>query len=66
MAKKKWLSPKQAADFCGVSAAYLYARRRRGQSPKFYRMGWKVLYDEADLDAFINEVCAVHLNAAHG
>ena len=49
------LNDTQAAQFCGVSVANLRRRRWLKQQPAFIRLGARVVYDVADLEAWMNQ-----------
>ena len=44
-----------AADYCGVSKSYLDKLRLTGGGPAFIRLGRAVVYNDADLDAWIQD-----------
>ncbi|NDW45278.1 helix-turn-helix domain-containing protein [Ruegeria sp. PrR005] len=53
----KYLRPKQAAEYCGVSESTLAKLRmqgRRADGPKFARMSGCVVYRRVDLDEWID------------
>lgn len=48
------LTPKKAASYLGISEAALRLWRSRGEGPRFFRAGEKLVrYRRADLDAWI-------------
>ena len=57
MLKKMRLPTKAAATYLGdgVSHRTLEGWRFRGVGPRYLRVGGRVLYDVADLDAFLEE-----------
>ncbi len=54
-AKKRLLTAKDAASYIGLAAQTLAKMRVTGDSPPFYKVGRQVLYDRADLDAWLAE-----------
>ncbi len=49
------LSPREAARYIGVAQATLAKMRCWGGSPPYYKLGRKVAYERAALDAWLNE-----------
>lgn len=49
----------EAAEFLQVSPRTLEGWRRRGEGPKYSRLGTVVVYTVGDLQAFVNERAAV-------
>ncbi|MCB9492244.1 MAG: helix-turn-helix domain-containing protein [Dehalococcoidia bacterium] len=50
----RWLNPRQAATYVHLSLHTLERMRRRGGGPPFHVSGQKkIVYDLADLDAWI-------------
>jgi len=47
------LHRKQAAGYIGVSISWLDKPRLRGDGPAFLQIGGRVVYDLADLDAYL-------------
>ena len=47
------LNVDQAADYLGTSVATLYYWRTCGKGPASFKVGRRVMYDRADLDAFL-------------
>lgn len=47
------LITKDAAAYIGKSASWLNQSRCRGDGPPYYKLGANVLYETADLDAWI-------------
>jgi len=45
----------RAAGHIGTSIAFLRKRRREGKPPDYYRLGRRIVYDLADLDAFLQQ-----------
>jgi hypothetical protein len=43
-----------AADYMGLACQTLAKRRCLGGSPPYYKVGRRVLYDRADLDAWLD------------
>ena len=52
-AKKRLLIAKDAAAYIGLAQQTLAKMRVTGDSPPFYKVGRQVLYDRADLDAWL-------------
>lgn len=48
-----WMKGRQAADYAGTTEQTLAQYRYRGEGPRFYKRGRTVIYDRADLDAWI-------------
>ena len=48
------LSTPEAARFLRVSTKFLTNRRWAGGGPRFIRLGRKVVYDETDLNAWVD------------
>lgn len=46
---------KRAADYYGVSERTLDDLRRSGGGPRWYRLFGRIVYDRADLDAYVAE-----------
>jgi predicted DNA-binding transcriptional regulator AlpA len=53
MDTRKFLRPREAAAFLGVSPATLAKRRCYGQPPAFAKLGASVVYDVADLERWV-------------
>jgi hypothetical protein len=51
---QRFLNTKQAAEYTGIPASTLRWMRYIGVGPKFYKPRGRVLYDVADLDAFMD------------
>lgn len=49
----------EAAEFLQVSPRTLEGWRRRGEGPRYSRLGTVVVYTVGDLQAFVNERAAV-------
>ncbi|MFZ2291196.1 helix-turn-helix transcriptional regulator [Corynebacterium casei] len=49
----------EAAEFLQVSPRTLEGWRRRGEGPRYSRLGTVVVYTVGDLQAFVNERTAV-------
>ena len=47
------LKPEKAGEFLGFSEGWLAKLRMRGTGPKYVKLGRKVRYVRADLDAWI-------------
>jgi excisionase family DNA binding protein len=50
---KSRLTVKQAAEYIGIAKSTLDKMRVAGGGPRFIKIGKRVLYDKADLDAWI-------------
>jgi hypothetical protein len=50
MPQKRYLRPKQAAEYTGIPTSTLAKRRLRGDDPEFIKIGAAVLYDIEVLD----------------
>ena len=56
MSKRNLMNEFDAAEYLGgLSVGTLRTWRYKGEGMKFIKMGRRVLYDQADLDAFIDE-----------
>ncbi len=56
LGEKKLLDSKEAAEYIGISYSSLVKFRRNGVGPRYARIGFgkgKILYNPADLDAWI-------------
>jgi len=51
--KANRLSVRDAADYCDVSVSFLNRSRLTGDGPEFLKLGAKVMYESADLDAWL-------------
>lgn len=49
----RWLKPKLAAAYIGISYNHLSKLREKGRGPQYRKFGRNVLYDVKDLDAFM-------------
>ncbi|MEV6362015.1 helix-turn-helix transcriptional regulator [Nocardia asteroides] len=45
----------QAADYFGVTRRTMDNLRREGGGPRYYRLFGRIVYDRADLDAYVDE-----------
>jgi len=50
----RYLSTKQAAMYVGLSPCTLNRMRVTGEGPRYAKAGRRVVYDRADLDAWID------------
>ena len=50
---KKLMNAAQAARWLGMSPSYLSKARMNGSGPPYLKIGTRVLYDEADLSAWL-------------
>jgi hypothetical protein len=50
---REWLSAKQAADYTGLGFSTLAKLRLTGGGPAYSKIGAKVVYNAADLDAWL-------------
>ena len=51
--QSRYLNAAEAADYLKVSASMLAKRRLSGDGPRYSKLGKRVLYEIADLDAWI-------------
>lgn len=51
----RYLNTKQAARYVGLSPCTLNRMRVTGEGPRYAKAGRRVVYDRADLDAWIAE-----------
>jgi helix-turn-helix protein len=52
--KRRWLTTTQSAGYTGIPASTLRWMRYVGVGPRFCKPRGRVLYDVADLDAFMD------------
>jgi predicted DNA-binding transcriptional regulator AlpA len=50
---RRYLSSSEAANYLNVSQSMLAKRRLSGDGPRYSKLGKRVLYEIADLDAWI-------------
>jgi hypothetical protein len=50
---RRRLAVAAAAEYCGVSTAYLNKLRVTGEGPVFIRLGRRIVYDSGDLDDWL-------------
>lgn len=50
---RRRLHRKEAATYLGLSLSWLDKSRLRGNGPPFLQIGTRIVYDMADLDAYI-------------
>lgn len=50
----KWLTAREAADYCNLGFSTLAKLRLTGGGPAFSKVGTKVLYNRKDLDAWLD------------
>jgi len=50
---KDYLSPKEAAEYLGISISSLNQSRTTGEGPRYAKIGRRVIYDRCDLDAWV-------------
>lgn len=53
VAQRKMLRTPEAAEYCGSSASTFEKLRLYGGGPRFVKFGRRVVYDPADLDAWL-------------
>ena len=53
MTERKYISPKEAAEYLGVAVKTLEQWRMRRKNLPFVKLGSRVLYRIADLDKYI-------------
>ncbi len=51
----RWLDPKGAADYVGMSHQSLALWRSKGTGPAFSKVGGSIRYSTADLDDWLSE-----------
>lgn len=51
--KRKMLRTRDAAEYCGSSASTFEKLRLYGGGPQYVKLGRRVVYDPADLDAWL-------------
>ena len=51
--KRKMLRTHEAAEYCGFSASTFEKLRLYGGGPRYVKLGRRVVYDPADLDAWL-------------
>lgn len=56
--KQRWLTTEQLATHLSVSTVTLKLWRARARGPRFHKIGRKVRYERADVDAWLAS-CAV-------
>ena len=49
------LSTRQVAEYCGISPRTLEKWRISGQGPVYRKVGRQVRYDQADIDAWLDD-----------
>lgn len=52
---QRMLQTPQAADYCGLSSSTFEKLRLSGGGPRYVKLGRRVVYDPADLDAWLAE-----------
>jgi predicted DNA-binding transcriptional regulator AlpA len=52
--QREYLSPREAAEFAGLSVPTLYLWRTRGEGPPFSKLARRVLYRRTDLIAWLD------------
>lgn len=50
---RRWLRTPEAAEYLGASVPHITRLRERGRGPRYRKWGHIVLYDIAELDAYI-------------
>ena len=53
--RRRRLSANEAAYYLGISVSKTNKYRTYGGGPKYYKLGHRVVYDIADLDAWVSE-----------
>lgn len=53
-AQRKMLRTDEAAAYCGSSASTFEKLRLYGGGPRYVKLGRRVVYDQADLDAWLD------------
>jgi excisionase family DNA binding protein len=62
---RRWISPREAAEYIGVHPQTVYAMIARGEIPSA-RLGRKVLVDKRRLDAQLEGQAAAHAGGPGG
>ena len=52
---QRYLDTRQAAAYLGLSPKTLIKMRITGEGPRYAKVGRRVIYDMADLDAWVEE-----------
>ena len=52
---KRRLSPKEAAEYLGISKSKCDKLRTYGGGPRYFKLDHRVVYDVADLDKWVAE-----------
>jgi predicted DNA-binding transcriptional regulator AlpA len=60
---RRMLSVEEAAHYLGVSVSWLNKSRCRGDGPPHHKIGRRVVYALADLDAFLAQQRRCHTSA---
>lgn len=63
---KRWLRAKEAAAYLGLSVPHLSRLREIKQGPRYRKHGVVVLYDVADLDAYVESLPVVETHQQGG
>lgn len=53
-AQRRMLRTAEAAEYCGSSASTFEKLRLFGGGPRYVKLGRRVVYDQADLDAWLD------------
>jgi hypothetical protein len=57
-ARPRCLGAKEAAEYIGLSHHRLAKLRELGKGPRYRKLGVKVVYEVADLDAYVDQLPA--------
>jgi predicted DNA-binding transcriptional regulator AlpA len=58
------LSTNEAAKYLGVSPSFLNKKRTTGGGPRYFKVGRRVVYDQADCDRWVAELGRSHTHDA--
>lgn len=56
--RKEYLTEKEAALLFSLSAATLKTQRSRGAGPPFIKIGNRILYNQSELQCYVETYCA--------
>ena len=54
ISQRRMLRTDEAAEYCGSSASTFEKLRLFGGGPRYVKLGRRVVYDQADLDAWLD------------
>ena len=55
MNSRKMMTPNQTSEYLGVTVGWLAKRRVYGDGPRFTKLLGRILYDQTDLDDFVEQ-----------